>query len=60
MLSEGFSDVFVERSFDRDNTLSKLAKEKQTLLFNLARLRYMIKPYFDATAPLDGWKPALK
>jgi outer membrane usher protein len=53
-------DAFIERSLDRDNVLSKLAKEKQTLLFNLARLRYIIKPYFDATAPLDGWKPALK
>jgi len=37
--------------------LERMAREKEQQLFNLARLRSIIKPYLDAIDPKPEWKP---
>ena len=42
------------------SAVERMAKERQQQLFNLARLRSIVKPYLDAVAPKQGWKPAVR
>ena len=58
------SDSFVEfipvEEEQQPSALSRMRKEQELRLFNLSRLREIVKPYLDAITPQDGWKPEIK
>lgn len=41
------------------SAVERMARERQQQLFNLARLRAIVKPYLDVIAPREGWKPTV-
>ncbi len=57
---EAFTDSYLEfiGLQPREITaLMRMRQEREQQLFNLARLRAIVKPYLDAIAPRDGWRP---
>ena len=57
---ESFSDSYVEfvgAQPEEMSALMRMRRERELQLFNLARLRMIVKPYLDAISPRDGWKP---
>jgi hypothetical protein len=51
---------FISPRSQAESALERMARERQQQLFNLARLRAIIKPYLDAASPKEGWKPAIR
>ncbi len=59
---EATGDALVEMLSSQKQELTaveRMARERQQELFNLARLRSIIKPYLDAAAPKEGWRPSI-
>ncbi|MDD3941591.1 MAG: hypothetical protein PHR90_03880, partial [Sphaerochaetaceae bacterium] len=59
---EAAGDALVEMLSSQERELTaveRMARERQQELFNLARLRSIIKPYLDAAAPKEGWRPSI-
>jgi hypothetical protein len=48
---------FVDLAPETESALSRLRREQEQRLFNLARLRAIVKPYLDAVMPKEGWVP---
>jgi len=46
---------FIDPSSSRDSALSRMRREHELQLFNLARLRAVVLPYLDAITPKPDW-----
>lgn len=61
---EPTTDAFVEfispDTIAQDSALVRMRREQELRLFNLARLREIVKPYLDAITPKDGWRPEIR